>query len=179
MTLSDPLEPEMVEIPPGIFEQGNDCRWVDGVHCRVVMIDYAFRVGKYPVTFAEYDRYLNAFREYAKRGRAESFPGLNNEWWPGSGDQGWERGRRPIINVNWHHAKSYTHWLCAMTGKAYRLLSEAEWEYGCRAGTETAYAFGETLSHSEAHFSERTRYRRPADRTIEVGAFPRNAFGAP
>ena len=143
------------------------------------MIDYQFSVGKYPVTFAEYDRHAAAFRKHVENvGHAEGFPGLDDEWWPNtSGDQGWGRGNRPVINVSWYNAKSYAHWLSVMTGKAYRLLTEAEWEYACRAGTETAYAFGETLSHSEAHFSERSRYRVAADRTIEIGTFPPNAFG--
>ena len=51
-------------------------------------------------------------------------------------------GRPPVINVSWYDAKEYVGWLSRKTGNAYRLLSEAEWEYAARAGTTTAYAGG-------------------------------------
>ena len=67
--------------------------------------------------------------------------------------EGWGKGRRPVINVSWHDAKEYAAWLSRKTGKTYRLLSEAEWEYAARAGTTTRYAFGDTISKSQAQYS--------------------------
>jgi formylglycine-generating enzyme required for sulfatase activity len=60
-------------------------------------------------------------------------------------------------------------WLSQKTGRSYRLLSEAEWEYCCRAGTHTKYAFGDTTRNDQAQFAK--------GKTVEVGAFPANAWG--
>ena len=84
-------------------------------------------------------------------------------------DQGWGKGRRPVINVSWNDAKEYVTWLARKTGQPYRLLTEAEWEFAARAGTTTKYAFGDTLDKQQAQFSE--------SKTAEVGGFPANAWG--
>jgi len=117
-----------------------------------VTIARPFAVGKFEVTFAEWDA-------CAAAGGCKHNPG----------DQGWGRGRRPVINVSWHDAKEYAAWLSRKTGKAYRLLSEAEWEYAARAGTTTRYAFGDTISTSQAQYG--------ASKTVEVGSFSANKFG--
>ena len=111
-----------------------------------------FAVGKFEVTFAEWDACVAA-------GGCKHRPG----------DEGWGRGRRPVINVSWDNAKEYVAWLSRKTGKSYRLLSEAEWEYAARAGTTTKYAFGDTISTSQAKYGE--------GGTVEVGSFPANRFG--
>ena len=103
-------------------------------------IQRPFAVGKFEVTFAEWDACVAA-------GGCKHQPG----------DEGWGRGRRPVINVSWHDAKEYAAWLSRKTGKTYRLLSEAEWEYAARAGTTTRYAFGDTISKSQAQYSARSR----------------------
>ena len=61
-------------------------------------------------------------------------------------DEGWGRGQRPVINVNWYDAQAYVKWLSEMTGKNYRLLSEAEWEYVARAGTQTPFWWGKSIT---------------------------------
>ena len=99
-----------------------------------VTISQAFAVGKYPVTFDEWDAAVAA-------------GGVSHK----PGDQGWGRGRRPVINVTWNDAKAYIRWLSGKTGQPYRLLSEAEWEYACRAGSETAYSFGDNESDLGRH----------------------------
>jgi formylglycine-generating enzyme required for sulfatase activity len=74
-----------------------------------------------------------------------------------------------VINVSWHDAKEYVAWLSGKTGKTYRLLTEAEWEYAARAGTTTKYAFGDTITQSQAQFLTSS--------TATVGSFPANRFG--
>jgi formylglycine-generating enzyme required for sulfatase activity len=80
-----------------------------------------------------------------------------------------------VINVSWEDAQAYVGWLSQRTGKTYRLLSEAEWEYACRAGTTTRYAFGDSITKQQAQFSERGL--GDAKRTVEVGTFAPNAWG--
>ena len=107
--------PEMVEIPAGGFRQGDinglGELWRNPV--REVTIP-PFALGRYEVTFQEYDRFAIA--------TGRKIPG----------DQGWGRGRRPVINVSWDDAKAYAAWLADATGQSYRLPSESEWEYAAR-----------------------------------------------
>lgn len=117
--------PEMVVIPAGKFKMGDDHGNADGKPAHWVTITYEFAVGRYPVTFAEYDKFCEAARREKPN------------------DEGWGRGQHPVINVYWKDAKDYCQWLSEQTGKPYRLPSEAEWEYACRAGTTTQYSFGD------------------------------------
>ena len=116
-------------------------------------------MGKFEVTFAEWDACVEG--DGCASNRVPS-------------DMGMGKGRRPVINVSWDDAKDYVAWLSQKTGKAYRLLTEAEWEYAARAGTTTNYAFGDMITKYQAQFSEGTPYS--AGMTAEVGAFPANRF---
>ena len=93
-------------------------------------------------------------------------------------DAGWGRGRRPVIDVNWDNAKAYVRWLSRRTGKSYRLLSEAEWEYAARAGTAGPFHTGSTISTNQATYTygagREGLYR---EKTVPVGSFPANVFG--
>lgn len=150
---------EMVALPGGEFTMGsNDYDSEKPLHR--VTIKAPFAVGKLEVTFAEWEACV------AGGGCAGN---------PSPSDQGWGKGRRPVINVSWHDAKEYVAWLSRKAGKEYRLLSEAEWEYAARAGTTTRYAFGDTISKSQAQFSEGSW--GSAGKTAEVGSFPANMFG--
>ncbi len=85
-------------------------------------------------------------------------------------DARWGRGWRPVINVSWSDAKVYVAWLSQETGKAYRLLSEAEWEYAARAGTRTRFSFGDDISEKDANFLG------GLGKTWQVGAYPANPW---
>jgi formylglycine-generating enzyme required for sulfatase activity len=97
-------------------------------------------------------------------------------------DEGWGRGRRPVINVSWDNAKAYVEWLSKKTGKAYRLLSEAEREYVTRAGTTTPFWWGDSISTNQANYNGNYTYRDGAKgeyraKTLPVDAFQANAWG--
>jgi formylglycine-generating enzyme required for sulfatase activity len=164
-----PWCPEMVVIPAGRFLMGSppaeEGRDDDEGPQHFVTITKPFALGRYPVTFAEYD-------EFAATTMRE----------PPS-DDGWGRGRRPAIMVSWDDAQAYVAWLSGQTGETYRLPSEAEWEYACRAGTTTPFHVGATISTERANYNgthmtygsgEQGIYR---GQTLPVGAFPANAFG--
>jgi formylglycine-generating enzyme required for sulfatase activity len=126
---SDPLKalknangPEMVVIGAGEFKMGDSYSdYAQPTHA--VRIAYPFAIGKYPVTFDEYD----LFCEETKRNKPS--------------DKGWGREKLPVINVSWQDAVDYCKWLSEQTGNTYRLPSEAEWEYACSAGSAGAYCF--------------------------------------
>lgn len=165
--LAESASPEMVTIPPGKFLMGSPKSESErDVYERPqhdVRIDYAFALGKHAVTFAEWDAAIAAGAKLEK-----------------PSDEGWGRDRRPVINVSWNDAKAYLAWLNNKLGlegrtDAYRLPSEAEWEYACRAGTTTPFSFGATISTAQAQFSEGSA--GSAKQTVPVGSFPANAFG--
>jgi formylglycine-generating enzyme required for sulfatase activity len=153
--------PEMVVLPAGEFTMGSPAgeegRFDNEGPQRKVTIGAPFAVGKFEVTFAEWDACVAA-------------AGCKHK----PGDRGWGRGKRPAINVSWEDIKDYFSWLARRTGKTYRLLTEAEWEYAARAGTTTPFSTGATITVEQANFfSGIDTYRKE---TIEVGALPPNAF---
>ena len=123
--------PLMIRIPPGTFHMG--C--VSGIRCFSnelpvldVEIESGFAMSVYETTLSEYDRFTDATE------RARAVHGA-----------GGERGKLPVVNVSWSDAMAYTAWLAAETGHAYRLPTEAEWEYAARAGSVAAYSWGNGL----------------------------------
>ena len=91
-------------------------------------------------------------------------------------DNDFGRGRQPVINVSWYDAKRYAAWLSKMTGKSYRLLSEAEWEYAARAGTKMSYSWGDEIGKRKANCLG-CGSEWDGERTAPVGSFAANAFG--
>jgi formylglycine-generating enzyme required for sulfatase activity len=156
-----PFAPEMAVIPPGRFMMGSKAGEgsADERPQHEVTIPQAFAIGRFAVTFDEWER------ARAAGGGVKHKPV----------DYGWGRGRHPVIDVSWEDAQAYVGWLSGKTGKPYRLLSEAEWEYACLAGTETAYSFGESVSKAHAQFPEGDR--GGSGSTVEVGSFSANDFG--
>jgi formylglycine-generating enzyme required for sulfatase activity len=151
-----PAGPEMVVVPAGTFLMGsrNGEGDDDERPQHKVTIVRPFAVSRFAVTFDEWDAAYG-------RGGVKHRPG------------GWlrVRGRLPVINVSWEDAQAYAGWLSRETGKSYRLLSEAEWEYCCRAGTTTAYSGGDTIDKIQARFG------RWLAGPVEVGSFPPNVWG--
>ena len=152
-----PWCPEMVEIPAGRFMMGSAPDEADAHDSErprhQVEIGWRFALGRYPVTFEQYDHFCR------ETGREQPL------------DRGWGRGRRPVINVSWHDAAAYCAWLSERTGASYRLPSEAEWEYACRAGTTTAYSWGDAFDANRANaWSE-------LGRTTDVDAYQPNGWG--
>jgi len=154
------LGPEMVIVPAGSFRMGDIGGEGSGDERPVHTVNFAqaFAIGRYTVTFDEYD-------DYAKANQIE----------PPS-DSGWGRGKRPVINVSWKDAVAYAHWLAGQTGKAYRLPSEAEWEYAAKAGTETAYWWGDNIETNRANCAG-SGSEWSGKQTAPVGSFPANPWG--
>jgi formylglycine-generating enzyme required for sulfatase activity len=124
----------------------------------------AVEIGIYAVTFEEYDAFCDA------TGREKP------------DDRRWGREQRPVINVSWDDANAYCAWLGSWTGERWRLPSEAEWEYACRAGTTTPFSFGATISTDQANYDGNYTYgagQKGVYRggTTPVGSFPPNDFG--
>ena len=171
-------EPEMVEITAGSFLMGSPAsekgRGVDEIQ-QQVSIKQNFYMGAHEVTFDEYDVF--AFLIKLDGGCADGHEVIHPS------DNGWGRGKLPVINVSWQDAQCYAEWLVKKTGKNYRLPTEAEWEYAARAGTSTAYSWGDEASHDNANYGteeccdglvsgkDKWLYTSP------VGSFPANAFG--
>jgi len=152
-----PAVPALVRIPPGTFQMGGtaDDKFVTDTErpAHPVVIARGFALGRCPVTVAEY-------RAYAPGHAPEEDP----SW--------------PVVSVSWDDARAYCAWLGAAPPGPYRLPTEAEWEYACRAGGRGPFAGGDELSPGEANFlySEEGRRVGPGRRT-PVGSYPANAFG--
>ncbi|MEM7256812.1 MAG: formylglycine-generating enzyme family protein [Pseudomonadota bacterium] len=123
-----------------------------------------FMAGQYEVTFSQYDKFATA------TGR------------PLPDDEGFGRGNRPVMNVNWNDAIAYTRWLSGVTGSNFRLPTEAEWEYMARSGTVTTFNTGNTITTDQANFQGQQSYNGSVagvfrHQTLPVGSFAANAFG--
>jgi formylglycine-generating enzyme required for sulfatase activity len=152
---------EMVEIPSGSFlmgspetEEERDDR--EGPQHRVEVP--GFLMGKYQVTRAQYQFIMGEIPYWGS--------GTNN----------------PVRPVSWNDAKEFCKRLSEKTGREYRLPSEAEWEYACRAGTTTPFHFGETITTDLVNYNGRDTYGNGPEgvyrgKTTPVGSFPPNAFG--
>ena len=154
------LTPEMVRIEGGCFvmgSPGSETGREDDERWHRVCVE-AFSIGKHEVTFAEYDRFAEA------TGRSRP------------ADAGWGRERRPVINVSWDDATAYARWLSGETGRRYRLPTEAEWEYAARAGSTTAYPWGNSVGNGRANcFVCGSQWDN--NQTAPVGSFEANAWG--
>lgn len=154
--------PEMVVIPGGKFVMGSpaDEERSDDLERpqHEVTIEKSFAVSRFELTFDEWDACVRH--------------GGNCD--PGISDRGHGRGRIPAMNITWNDTQDYVTWLSLMTGRRYRLLTDAEWEYAVRAGTTTAFHFGSAKSA----LPEYAWYNaNSSDRPHPVGQKKANAFG--
>lgn len=163
-----PSCPEMVAVAAGRFTMGaspDDPAAQAGEHPqRTVQIDRPFAVSRFEITFDEWE--------------ACALEGGCNGHKPE--DAGWSRGSRPVIYVSWDDAKAYVDWLRRKTGKSYRLMTEAEWEYASRAGTTTPYSTGNAITTAQAVFDNSGLAGDRGDylgKTVAVGSYPPNPYG--
>jgi formylglycine-generating enzyme required for sulfatase activity len=156
--------PQMMVVSAGSFSLGSPAgepaRFANEGPQHTVKIARQFAVGQFALTFDEWDACVGA--------------GGCNGYRPD--DQGWGRGGRPVINVSWHDAAAYVAWLAKLTGKPYRLLSEAEYEYATRAGTTTAYPWGSAIGKNNAN-CHGCSSEWDNKQTAPVGSFAANGFG--
>jgi formylglycine-generating enzyme required for sulfatase activity len=175
---------KLVYIPPGKFVMGSPrseqepCKKNSGVGDwaaqeiqHEVVITKGFYMGVYAVTQDEY----------------EKVTGKNPSWFSATGGgkddvAGLDTRRFPVETVSWNDAAEFCRKLSRREGKTYRLPTEAEWEYACRAGTKTAFSFGDTISTDQANYNGNALFGNGRkgvfrERPLPVGSFPANAFG--
>lgn len=154
--------PEMVVVPAGEFMMGSAANErdhygnEDPLH-RVTMTR-PLAVSKFEVTFEQWDACVAI-------GACAHVP-----------DSNMGRGTQPVINVSWNNVQQYVVWISTMTGRPYRLLSEAEWEYAARAGTTTAFSWGDEIGKNNADCNG-CGSGWDSRRTAPVGSFAPNQFG--
>jgi formylglycine-generating enzyme required for sulfatase activity len=173
-TLRDcPNCPELVVVPAGEFMMGSPeserGRFQNEGPQRKVQIK-AFAMGKFEVTFAQWDMCV-------AEGGCTHKPH----------DESWGRGRRPVINVAWTDATEFVAWLSRKTGHGYRLATEAEWEYAARgvttaSGPHLPFATGTTINYKQANYDANFVYGDGKmgvfrQKTLDVGTFAGNGFG--
>ena len=153
--------PEMVVIPGGEFLMGS--KYKKGKKnqkpAHKVTIRGPLAVSKYEVTFDEWEACLAA-------GACTRIPD----------DHKWGRGRRPVVNISWDDTQDFTAWLSKITGRSYRLLSEAEWEYAARAGSTTGYWWGSKLKKKYAN-CRKCGTEWSGRMSAPVGSFKPNPWG--
>ena len=155
--------PELVMLPLGTFMMGSaatapEHQTDEGPQRRVSVLPFA--IGKFEVTFAQWDACVQA-------GGCAYRPN----------DGGWGRANRPVIDISWDDAQGYTRWLSEITGKRYRLPTEAEWEYAARAGTSTVYWWGDAMESNRANCRNCRNDFAMSGKTLPVGSFEANDFG--
>lgn len=169
-----PTCPEMIAVPAGEFTMGSP----DGERGRssnegpqrTVTFKEPFLIGKFEVTFAQWDA-------CAAEGDCKHKPS----------DEGWGRGKRPVINVSWHDAMQFIAWISRKSGKDYRLPTEAEWEYAARGVTKASephppFSTGATINYKQANYDANFTYGDGKmgvfrQKTVDAGTFAANAFG--
>ena len=176
--------PDLVLIPTGRFQMGSheheqalavkagaQKNWLEReLPLRWVGIEHSFALGRFPVTVGQWRRFVK------------------DTGWESQSDTDWldpgfkQTDDHPVVGVSWMDVQLYLRWLSGKTGQLYRLPTEAEWEYACRAGTKTAFSFGDTISTEQANYDGHYTYnggQRGAyvQGTSKVGAYQPNPWG--
>ena len=174
--LGNDITLEMVAIPGGTFTMGSPANEKDSFGDERPQHEVnvpTFFIGKYPITQAQWQ---------AIASRTDLKVKQDLDFKPAYFKDRPDSDRRPVEQVNWYDAIEFCARLSKLTGGEYRLPSEAEWEYACRAGTTTAFHFGETITGELANYDAIYTYADEPDgeyrqQTIPVGQFPPNVFG--
>jgi formylglycine-generating enzyme required for sulfatase activity len=155
--------PEMIVVPAGNFVMGSPAsekgRGYDETPLHDVTIAKHFAISRFALTVAEWDACV-AYGDCDPHLQAGVFGGA----------------RQPVVNTNWYDAQGYVAWLSRITGKQYRLLSEAEYEYATRAGTQTAYPWGDEVGTNNANCAG-CGSQWDGEQPAPVGSFAPNQFG--
>ncbi len=157
--------PQMARLPAGTFRMGAGANARDDAEgpARMVTIAEPFAIAAHEVTY----------EDWAPCVEAGACPAVT--------DHGWGGGKHPVVSVSYEDAQKYVGWLSTVTGETYRLPTEAEWEYAARAGGDSAFSFGPTISVEQANFNGQYPYGGAKgifrEQTTEVESFPPNAFG--
>jgi formylglycine-generating enzyme required for sulfatase activity len=185
--------PEMVVIPAGTFMMGSPENergrsTVEGPQRTITIKQFA--VGKFDITLAQWKRFVDATNYPIVTGCAFSgFKDTALKDWDANPNASWQHlgfpqdDNHPVVCISWNDAQNYIKWLNKKTGKTYRLLTEAEWEYAARAGTSTPYPWDSVASHEYANYGADSGWigiaigRDKWKYTSPVGSFPPNAFG--
>ncbi|MES2261187.1 MAG: SUMF1/EgtB/PvdO family nonheme iron enzyme [Pseudomonadota bacterium] len=176
--------PDLVLIPTGRFQMGSSEHergiaiksgaqksWLEReTPQHWVGVAESFALGRYPVTVAQWRQFV----------RATGWESMSDTDWKAPGFQ--QADDHPVVGVSWNDAQKYLAWLSDKTGQLYRLPSEAEWEYACRAGTHTAFSFGDAISTELANYDGNFTYNGGAkgafrQGTSKVSAFAPNPWG--
>jgi formylglycine-generating enzyme required for sulfatase activity len=174
---------KLVLIPSGEFMMGSPEtekeHWDHEVPQHKVKITKPFYMGIYHVTKNQYAAFINDSGYKPKPLAGDSDDEEFADWKSVGFEQA---GDHPVVNVSWIDAQTFCKWLSKKEGRTYRLPTEAQWEYACRAGTTTPFAFGETISTNDVNYDgnyvygngKKGEYRR---KTTPVGSFKPNAWG--
>jgi formylglycine-generating enzyme required for sulfatase activity len=184
--------PEMVVLPAGTFMMGSPETeperesWQKGSESpqHLVTIAQPFAAGRHLVTRAQFAAFVKA-ADY-KADDAHDWTSINweNEHRAPWLDPGFAQGdNHPVVCVSWLDAKAYAAWCAKVSGRLYRLLSEAEWEYAARAGTTTPFWWGASITTSEANYNGNYVYKGGGSKgvyrrgTVPVSSFAANPWG--
>ncbi|MTW13657.1 SUMF1/EgtB/PvdO family nonheme iron enzyme [Pseudoduganella eburnea] len=176
--------PDLVLIPTGRFQMGSNEHehkiavkagaqkaWMDReLPAHWVGIEQSFALGRYPVTVGEWRAFARATGWQSKLDVDWQQPGFPQD------------ERHPVVCVSWHDVQLYLQWLSEKTGQAYRLPSESEWEYACRAGSHTAFSFGDSITPEHANYDGHFTYNdgpkgNSHGGTTRVGSYQPNPWG--
>ena len=171
-----PFAPQMVVVPAGSFMMGSPRDEPERLQSEgpqhEVTIAKPFAIGRFAVTFEEWD-FAQGDKDWKHvTGRPPRKPD----------DDGWGRADRPAIGVSWDDAEAYMKWLSHKTGRHYRLPTEAEWEYACRAGTATPFWWGKSITPEQANYDGNYPYDggpkgEYRGKTLPVKSFEANPWG--
>ena len=180
--------PEMVVLPAGDFLMGSppdEAERRDNEAQHWVSFASPFAMSATPITWNQWEACMRD--RWCEGAGIDEALRLNPDGTPNDNYQDYGRGTRPVVGVSWYDAQGFIGWLNWKTGEddAYHLPSEAEWEYAARAGTTTAFPWGEEIDYDHGNFGKRENglggqaegRDKWVDETSPVASFPPNAFG--